>query len=55
MANGTNEWGQHVKMITLNVPNIQGDKQEQVYNVYDFPYDTFELPTVNKKKVTYYN
>jgi hypothetical protein len=55
MANGTNERGQHVKMITLNVPNIQGDKQEQVYNVYDFPYDTFELPTVNKKKVTYYN
>jgi hypothetical protein len=43
-----------VKFIT--VPTIRGDKQEIVYNIDDFPYNSLiDLPMCNKKKMSYYN
>ena len=43
-------------MITLEVPTTAGVVTEKVYNINDFPYDTFkQLPLVKKKDVEYYN
>lgn len=43
-------------MFTLIVPTIEGDKQEIVYNIDDFPYTDLQFaPTCNGKKATYYN
>ena len=45
-------------MFKLNVPTIKGDKEEVVYNVYDFPYKRFYKNKMCKKRHSdtyYYN
>lgn len=40
----------------LKVPTIKGEREEIVYNIDDFPYNTLiDLPICNKKKMSYYN